>query len=124
MLTSTYVLREHVRLCVSTILYCYIIMLVIRQCAACASTLITQSIPVVFCLSTVDHLMQVLDWMRPPAPGRRSHSAFPPALSKVANHKLCAGLVPPVNDLGVQAQEYGSINCAKFESMDWIAILL
>ena len=49
--------------------------------------------------------MEVLDWMRPPAPGRGSRLVFPPALSKVANHKLCAGLVP-VNDLGIQAQEY------------------
>ena len=43
-------------------------------------------------LSTVDHLMQVSDWMRPPAPGRRSSPVFPPALSKVANHKTLRGV--------------------------------
>ena len=43
--------------------------------------------------------------MRPPAPGRRFRPVFPPALSKVTNNKLCAGLVP-VNYLSIQAQEY------------------
>ena len=105
--------------------------------------------------------------MRPPAPGRGSRLAVSPALSRLAYHVLCAGLVP-VNDLGIRTQEYhsysrvsgmvsrngatnstpgvsgakgrsdlvsiqnprhfgiidGSIICAKFEPMDWIAILL
>ena len=36
--------------------------------------------------------------MGPPVPGRRPRPVFPPALSNLANHKFCAGLVP-VNDL-------------------------
>ena len=58
-----------------------------------------------YSVSTVDHLIEVLDRMRPPAPGRRSRLVFLPALRSLAYHVLCAGLVP-VNDLGIQAQEY------------------
>ena len=34
-----------------------------------------------FCLPTVDHLMQILDLMRPPAPARGPRLVCPPALS-------------------------------------------